>query len=321
MPTVDVLMYLTESAAQAPVWWMDELYRPYGGKYGWTDGAALVKLLDQAGIEVGLAHGSDIRRTTYHPRFPDHHDVYVPNDYTAAQCQAHPGRLYGVVCVDPLRDVLWATDEVERCVRDFGFRMVKLLPTYHHHDPADPRLAPFYHKCLELDVPIHTHTGFTPIINAPMHHARPVLLDELGIRYRDLKVVVYLAFPYVDEGIAVVARHPNFYADLSYFAGGDPHDLYAVVQKLRSLGALDRAVYGSDNNDKHKAGPGGVASGIFRSLNRVADRLGGPGLSASELAALMGGTATRLLDLPELPESGSATMAAATGQERTDHDG
>ena len=307
MPSVDVLMYLTETPRQAPVWWMEELYRPYGGEYRWTDGAALVELLDRAGIEVGLAHGSDIRRTTFHPGFPDEHEVYVPNDYTAAQCAAHPGRLYGVACVDPLRDVHQAAEETDRCVREYGFRMMKLLPTYHHHDPADPRLGPVYEKCLELDIPIHTHTGFTPIINAPMHHARPMLLDELGIRYRDLKVIVYLAFPYVDEGIAVVARHPNFYADLSYYAGGDPRDLYLVLNKLRSLGALDRAVYGSDNNDKQKSGPGGVASGIFRGVNQVAEQVGGPELTTPELEAIMGGTASRLLRIPDRDEDTGGT--------------
>ncbi|MCY4367847.1 MAG: amidohydrolase family protein [bacterium] len=309
MPTVDVLLYLTETSRQAPVWWMEELYRPYGAEYVWTDGAALVDLLDRAGIDVGLAHGSDIRRTTHHPRFPSQHEVHVPNDYTAAQCAAHPGRLYGVVCVDPLRDVREATEEIDRCVNEYGFRMMKLLPTYHHHDPADPRLEPVYEKCLELDLPIHTHTGFTPIINAPMPHARPVLLDELGIRYRDLKVVVYLAFPYVDEGIAVVARHPNFYADLSYYAGGDPRDLYRVLQKLRSLGALDRAVYGSDNNDKQKSGPGGVASDIFRSVNRVAEREGGSQITAGEMEAIMGGTAARLLKIPDRAGGGGSTAA------------
>ena len=83
MPTVDVLLYLTETPRHAPTWWMDEMYRPYGGEYGTTDGAALVLLLDAAGIDVGLAHGSDIRRTTYHPDHPDLHEVHVPNEYTA----------------------------------------------------------------------------------------------------------------------------------------------------------------------------------------------------------------------------------------------
>ena len=105
-----------------------------------------------------------------------------------------------------------------------------------------------------------------------------------------------------------MARHPNFYADLSYYAGGDPRDLYRVLGRLRSLGALDRAVYGSDNNDKHKSGPGGVASGIFRSVNRVAEQVGGPELTAEELEAIMGGTAGRLLKIPapEVDRDGAA---------------
>ena len=313
MPTVDVLLYLTEAARHAPVWWMEELYRPYGGEYRWTDGAALVRLLDEAGIDAGLAHGSDIRRTTHHPGFPAEHEVYVPNDYTAAQCAAHPGRLYGVVCIDPLRDVRWAVEEIDRCVREYGFRMMKLLAAYHHHDPGDRRLDPVYEKCLELDLPIHAHTGFTPIINAPIRFARPVLLDELGIRYRELKVLVYLAFPYEDEGVAVVARHPNFYADLSYYAGGGPRDLYRVLQKLRGLGALGRAVYGSDNNDKYKSGPGGAASEIFRGVNRVADERGGPRLTPSELESIMGGAAARLLKIPDRGPGGAEKQRRGVG--------
>ena len=174
---------------------------------------------------------------------------------------------------------------------------MKLIPTYHHHDPGDRRLDPLYEKCVELDIPIHTHTGFTPIINAPMHHARPMLLDDVGIRFRELKIMVYLAFPWLDEGIAVVARHPNFYADLSYFAGGDPEELYRVMLKLKALNALDRAIYGSDNNDKQKSGPGGAASAIFGGVNEAAARTEGPEITTAELDAIMGGTASDLLKI------------------------
>ena len=295
--TVDILLYLSETPEQTPIWWMEELYRPYGGSYSWTNGAALVDILDANGIDVGLAHGSDIRRTTFHPDHPLEHEVYVSNDYTAEQCALNPGRLYGVACVDALRDVPATVLELDRCFSELNFRAMKLLPTYHHHDPGNRALDPVYEKCIEYDIPIHTHTGWTPIINAPMKHARPVLLDELGIRYRELKMMVYLAFPYLDEGVAVVARHPNFYADLSYFAGGDPAALYDVLMKLKSLSALDRAVYGSDNNDKAKSGPGGVASQIFAAVNEIAAQRGTAPITAAKMDGIMGNTAAGLLKL------------------------
>ena len=47
-----------------------------------------------------------------------------------------------------------------------------------------------YEKAIELDIPVHFHMGWTPLINAPMKYQDPVLLDEVGIRFRQLKVIV-----------------------------------------------------------------------------------------------------------------------------------
>ena len=71
--TVHRHLHLTESADQALLWWMEEFYRPYGGEYVWTDGAALVEFLDRAGIDVALAHGSRYKADDYHPRLPSEH--------------------------------------------------------------------------------------------------------------------------------------------------------------------------------------------------------------------------------------------------------
>ena len=51
MVTVDCHLHLTESSEQAPLWWMEGLYRPYVGDYIWTDGAAIVRILDRAGVD------------------------------------------------------------------------------------------------------------------------------------------------------------------------------------------------------------------------------------------------------------------------------
>ena len=88
--TVDCHLHLAESTEQAPIRWMEELYRPYGGDYIWTDGAAIVGILDRAGVDIGMIQGSDIRRTTYHLDFPDQRNVFVPNDYTARQVARFP---------------------------------------------------------------------------------------------------------------------------------------------------------------------------------------------------------------------------------------
>ena len=53
MITVDCHLHLTESSEHAPLWWMEELYRPYGGDYIWTD-----RLLSNRAVEVSGGLGS-----------------------------------------------------------------------------------------------------------------------------------------------------------------------------------------------------------------------------------------------------------------------
>ena len=301
MTTVDCHLHLTESSDQAPVWWMEELYRPYGGQYVWTDGAAIAAILDRAGVDVGMVQGADLRRTTHHPDFPGRRNVYVPNEYTARQVALFPDRLIGVANIDPLRDVRAGVIEQRRCAEEYGFRSSKFLPTYQNYFIDDPEIAPMLEGCLDLGIVAHVNTGYSPIITAGLRYGHPERLDAVGVRYRSLRVLVYINFPYVDEGIAVVARHPNFYADLAYFIGAGPEPLFWALDKLRSLGALDRAVYGSDNNDKDRTG-GAQRLGprLLAELNEVAGRLGREPFTEADIEGVSGGNARRLyrLDRP-----------------------
>ena len=298
MVTVDCHLHLTDSAEQAPIWWMEELYRPYGGGYIWTDGEAIVGILDRAGVDLGMVQGSDIRRTTYHPDFPDQRHVFVPNDYTAEQVALFPERLIGVANIDPLRDVRAGVIEQRRCVEEYGFRSSKFLPTYQNYYIDDPAVAPMLESCLELDIVAHVNTGYSPTITAALRYGNPERLDRIGIRYRDLRVLVYINFPYVDEGIAVVARHPNFHADIAYFMGAGPGQLFDALDKLRGLGALGRVVYGSDNNDKDRTGGSQkIGTHLLGELNEVAARTGREPFTPADIDGIVSGNARRLYKL------------------------
>ena len=277
---------------------MEELYRPYGGEYVWTDGEAIVGILDRAGVDIGMVQGADIRRTTYHPDYPDQRTLYVPNDYTAEQVERFPDRLVGVANIDPLRDVRAGVIEQRRCVEQLGFRSSKFLPTYQNYYIDDPEVAPMLESCLELDVVAHVNTGYSPTITAALRYGHPERLDRIGIRYRDLRVLVYVNFPYVDEGIAVVARHPNFHADIAYFAGAGPGPLFEALDKLRSLEALDRVVYGSDNNDKDRTGGAQrLGTRLLADLNALAERTGKDPFTEAQIEGIVGGNARRLYKL------------------------
>ena len=60
------------------------------------------------------------------------------------------------------------------------------------------------------------HQGTTFVHDAPLIHARPVLLDEIARRFPTLKMwIAHLGHPWCDELISVIHKHPNLYADMS----------------------------------------------------------------------------------------------------------
>ena len=60
------------------------------------------------------------------------------------------------------------------------------------------------------------HQGTTFARSGSLLLARPILLDEIALRYPQLKIVIaHIGHPWFDEAIAVVRRHPHVYADIS----------------------------------------------------------------------------------------------------------
>jgi predicted TIM-barrel fold metal-dependent hydrolase len=295
MVTVDCHLHLTETPSQVPDWWMAEMYRPYGGVFGSTDGAWIVDMLDRSGVDVGLVQGGDIRRTTWHPDFPEAHDVFVPNDYTAEQVARFPDRLKGVVCIDPMRDMGAALEELDRCVVELDFRALKLVASYQHYSANDRRLDPLYERCNKLDIPVHIFTGWTPTITAKPEHADPVLLDEVGRRFRDLKLIMAVGVPWIDQCVLLAAKHPNFYLDMYHFSEMGPEPLYETLAFIRSLGAIDRVLYGSNNSDKVRMGSAdATVPDVYRAVNSVALARGGDPFTDEEMASILGGSAARI---------------------------
>ncbi len=288
MVKIDCHLHVTEIPEHAPEWWVREMYAPWGWEAGSVDGPAIVDHLDATGFDIGMIQGGDIRRTTYHPDHPHDRRVLVPNDYVAHQVAQSGGRLYGVAAMDPLRDIPAAVLEVERCVKELDFRLLKLVPTYHHYNPKDRRLDPLYEKCVDLDLPVMIHTGWTATINSAMEFQDPIQLDDIGRRYRDLKVIVaHLGYPWVDEGVAVVAKHPNFYAEMAGWTAWGPEILAGALSKLKELGAINRVVFGSDNTD---------ARDLYRDARRIA-RSQGTEITDEEKSGIMGATAAKLFGI------------------------
>ena len=138
----------------------------------------------------------------------------VPNDYVASYVARDPARLIGFGAVDP--SDASAIDELERMKSDLGLVGCKLGPIYQNVDPLGPEFLRVCEALERLELPMLIHQGTTFARAGSLLLARPILLDEIALRYPKLKIVIaHIGHPWFDEAIAVVRRHPHVYADIS----------------------------------------------------------------------------------------------------------
>ncbi len=140
--------------------------------------------------------------------------VYT-NDEIAAIVGDFPDRLIGVATVDLERPV-HAVHELERAVRDLGFKALRIVPWLWNRPPNDKLYYPLYVKCIELGIPFCTQVGHTgPLM--PSEVGRPVpYLDEVALTFPELKIVAgHIGYPWTDEMIGLAWKHENVYIDTS----------------------------------------------------------------------------------------------------------
>lgn len=140
--------------------------------------------------------------------------VYT-NDDIAAMVSEYPGRFVGVATVD-LEIPVRAIHELERAVRELGFKALRVVPWLWNRPPNDKLYYPLYVKCIELGVPFCTQVGHTgPLM--PSDVGRPVpYLDEVALTFPELKIVAgHIGYPWTDEMIGLAWKHENVFIDTS----------------------------------------------------------------------------------------------------------
>jgi len=139
----------------------------------------------------------------------------VSNDRVAEMARAFPGRFVGVAAVD-LENPVAAVRELERAVKELGFKALRVIPWLWKLPPNDRLYYPLYVKCIELDVPFCTQVGHTgPLM--PSETGRPVpYLDEVALTFPELRIVGgHIGYPWTDEMIGLAWKHANVFIDTS----------------------------------------------------------------------------------------------------------
>ncbi len=213
------------------------------------------------------------------------------NDKTAAFVQAYPERLIGFMSLHP-HDA-HALDELERCRTDLGMRGIKMGANYQNFDPLESRVLAIYEKAQKYGLPMLFHQGTSPMRMAPIRYAHPLLMDEVAMRYPDLKIIMaHMGHPWTVDTAVVIRKHPNVYADISglfYRAFG----YYEAMIKATEWNVLDKLLFASDY-------PVTTAAETYDALHKVNDIVEGtrfPRVSEDKLETIIYRDSLALLGL------------------------
>ncbi len=194
--------------------------------------AATIAAMDEAGVEIGLLaawHGPQ--------------GVLIGNDEVAGWVAAHPGRLFGLASVDLSRP-MEGVRELRRCVRELGFKGLRIVPWLWGLPPDDRRYYPLYAECVELGVPFCLQVGHTgPLVSS--EPGRPIPhLERVALEFPELSIVAgHIGAPWTQEMISLATKFPNVHIDTSaYKAKRFPPDFVAY---LRGRGAK-KVMFGSN---------------------------------------------------------------------------
>lgn len=139
--------------------------------------------------------------------------------------------------------------ELERAVLERRCHGWKMYPPNGFY-PDDKRFYPYYEKCVELEIPIVIHTGFTSRFKH-VKYARPVYVDTIAADFPTLKIVLaHVGTPWTNEALMVASKNPNVSVDISgwqVFASKVPIKVQQMVAEAKLMRVFpNRMLFGSD---------------------------------------------------------------------------
>ena len=169
---------------------------------------------------------------------------FTINDTVAKYIRTDPKKLIGFAAICPTEDNALA--EVDRAVQELGLRGLKMAPIYGGWDPLDPRALKIFARAEELGLPIMFHQGTTYPRKAPLKYANPVLLEDIALRFPDLKMIIaHIGHPWEAEAIVLIRKQPNVFADISALFYR-PWQYYNSLRLAVEYGVADKLLFGTD---------------------------------------------------------------------------
>ncbi len=166
------------------------------------------------------------------------------------------GRLLQTVTVSPTGGADAVAAAIARWEAARDLVAVKLYPGYLPFYPHDRRLDPVYEFAHRRGLVVMIHQGDTLDPAGLLKYARPIEVDEVAVRFRDVKFLLcHLGNPWVEELAELVYKNANVYTDTSgllarptvpYFPAMVERARRRLANALAAIGDVRRVVYGSD---------------------------------------------------------------------------
>jgi len=269
------------------------------------------------GIDVSVIMAADLGMVrAYDQTYPQWREDsgYTQDDinrYSCEMAKKYPGRVYSFAGVDPRR--YKAVEIFEKAVTEYGAIGLKLYPPC-GFTADDPKCYPLYYKCLELDVPVLIHSGYTFNVAFASMPSHPKYIEKVAMDFPALKIIIAhsgiqtnASTAWWEDAMGIARTKWNVYLDIAAWnekVVGLTNDIPRLVRMLRTemdIVGPHRVLFGTDlpgftlpDDREH--------SKLFVNMLRNLPDVGkehGVAFSWEETEMLAGRNAQRVYKLPE----------------------
>ncbi len=147
--------------------------------------------------------------------------------------------LYPIGIANPTRTDTDHLQRVESQLREGQLIAIKGYLGYVYHGPDSPGYRPYFELAAKYDVPFIFHTGDNWSTVAKVKYAHPLLIDEVAVEHRNVRIVMaHFGNPWCMDAAEVMYKNDNVWADVCAILVGDA----AHFDRIASSGYLRRTV-------------------------------------------------------------------------------
>jgi predicted TIM-barrel fold metal-dependent hydrolase len=178
------------------------------------------------------------------------------NKFSCDLAKKYPGRVYSFAGVDPRRHN--ASGIFEKAVKEYGAIGLKIYCP-NGYTPLEPKLYPLYQKCVELDVPLLTHSGYTFCPATQSMPSHPSYVEKVACDFPDMTIIIahsgiqtFASNAWWEECMGIARSKFNIYLDLAAWnekVSGLTLDIPRMLQMLRiqiDIVGAHRIIFGTD---------------------------------------------------------------------------